>query len=233
MRASRLLHLLLLVQNRGRLTASQLAAELEVSKRTVLRDVEALISAGLPVVAHSGRGGGIELAFDFRTRLTGLATDEAEALGVLLGREAPELAALGMSEAGARAAGKVLESLNDAGRAAARVAQQQFRLTAPDPASADPVKRDDERIAALAHAVRHRQVVRVRARSAEPRTVHPVALSCGPEGWALHDARSPEPIPQESWGTVNISRRSFTTGEPGQKALGRTTTARSRSVRCR
>ena len=89
MRASRLLLMLLLVQNRGRMTSQDLAAELEVSKRTILRDVEALSEAGLPMIVRPGRGGGIELGFNYRTRLTGLATDEAEALGILLGRGAP------------------------------------------------------------------------------------------------------------------------------------------------
>ena len=89
MRASRLLLMLLLVQNRGRMTSEDLAAELEVSKRTILRDVEALSEAGLPMIVRPGRGGGIELGFNYRTRLTGLAADEAEALGVLLGRGLP------------------------------------------------------------------------------------------------------------------------------------------------
>ncbi len=69
MRASRLLLMLLLVQNRGRMTSVELAAELEVSQRTVLRDVEALSEAGLPMIVRAGRGGGIELGFNHRTRL--------------------------------------------------------------------------------------------------------------------------------------------------------------------
>ncbi len=83
MRASRLLQMLLLLQNRGRMTAQDLSRELEVAPRTILRDVDALTEAGLPVVVQAGYRGGISLGFDYRTRLTGLSTDEAEALGAL------------------------------------------------------------------------------------------------------------------------------------------------------
>ena len=61
MRASRLLHILLLLQNRGRMTSTSLAKEVEVSVRTILRDVDAMTEAGLPIVVHRGNGGGIEL----------------------------------------------------------------------------------------------------------------------------------------------------------------------------
>ncbi|MGE3178066.1 MAG: HTH domain-containing protein, partial [Vicinamibacterales bacterium] len=61
MRASRLLQILLLLQNRGRLTSAALARELEVARRTILRDVDALTEAGLPIVVHQGNRGGIEL----------------------------------------------------------------------------------------------------------------------------------------------------------------------------
>ena len=81
MRASRLLQLLLLLQNRGRMTGAQLAEELEVSLRTIYRDVEALSSSGVPVYTESGPGGGVQLVDGYQTRLTGLTTDEAVSLG--------------------------------------------------------------------------------------------------------------------------------------------------------
>ena len=113
MRASRLLRILLLLQNRGRMTSAQLAEELEVARRTILRDVDALTEAGLPVIVHQGNQGGIELGFNYRTRLTGLAADEAEALAVMLNRPLGELAALGVGDAARRARTKLIESLPD------------------------------------------------------------------------------------------------------------------------
>ena len=107
MRASRLLRLLLLLQNRGRLTSAVLARELEVTRRTVLRDIDALTEAGLPVIVHRGREGGIELGFNYRTRLVGLAADEADALAVVLAAPAQAAEALGMGEAAARAIAKL------------------------------------------------------------------------------------------------------------------------------
>jgi predicted DNA-binding transcriptional regulator YafY len=80
MRASRLLTLLLLLQNRGRMTAEALAAELAVSVRTVYRDVESLIAAGVPVYGEAGRAGGYQLVEGYRTRLTGLSADESRSL---------------------------------------------------------------------------------------------------------------------------------------------------------
>ncbi len=85
MRADRLVAVLLLLQGRGRLTASELAGELEISVATARRDLEALSAAGIPVYPQPGRGGGWSLVGGARTDLTGLTAAEARALFLLLG----------------------------------------------------------------------------------------------------------------------------------------------------
>jgi predicted DNA-binding transcriptional regulator YafY len=113
-RADRLLSLLLLLQHRGRMTASALAGELEVSERTVLRDIEALSASGVPVYAERGRHGGFALLPGWTTDLTGLSHDEALALLIAGSRGAP-----GMRPALASAMRKVVAGLPAAQREAA------------------------------------------------------------------------------------------------------------------
>ncbi|MBM4780473.1 MAG: HTH domain-containing protein [Archangiaceae bacterium] len=204
MRASRLLQLLLLLQNRGRMNCAQLAAELEVNRRTVLRDLEALGEAGLPVVVHRGARGGVELGFNYRTRLTGLSTEEAEALGVILSHPIPALAAIGLDDAARRARAKLLESLPDGVRETAMRSSQQVRFVSK------PVGGEDERVLALAKAIRQGRRVRIRATSAAPRTVHPIALVHGARGWAVVDELDPgRPIALDACDDLNISAKRF------------------------
>ena len=199
MRAARLLQILLLLQNRGRLTASALARELEVDARTILRDVDAMSEAGLPVLTHRGAQGGIELGFNYRSRLTGLAEDEAEALAVWLAAPPPALAALGLAGAAARAKAKLVESFPDRSRTVMAATFARF------PRDADPAD-DDPRIAAIAGAIRARQTLRLRARSRDPIHLRPVSLSHGAGGWAVMGPPLTEPVPQGAWGDINISR---------------------------
>lgn len=94
MRADRLLSLVMLLQNRGKITARELASELEVSERTIHRDIDALSAAGIPVYAEQGRAGGFFLLDSYRSNLTGLTEGELQAL-FMLNTPGP-LAKLGM-----------------------------------------------------------------------------------------------------------------------------------------
>ena len=203
MRAARLLQILLLLQNRGRLTSAELATELEVAQRTIHRDIDAMTEAGLPVITHRGREGGVELGFDYRTRLTGLDRDEALAMGVVLSLPLDRLEPFGLADAGRRACAKIWEAFPDQTRALMAQSRTCFGMQAPE---TEP----DPRCAALSDAIRRHVVVRLRLRSGAPQTVHPVALHCVADGWTVRDALSGEEIGQNDWGDINISSQEFT-----------------------
>lgn len=183
MRASRLLSILMLLQLRDRLTAEALAAEFEVSVRTIYRDIDKLAEAGVPVYADRGPGGGFRLIDGYRTRLTGLAADEVEAL-LMIGLPGPA-AALGMGPAASNASRKMLASLpRSSGDVAGRIGAR-FHL--------DPVEwyRDDEplqQLPAIARAVLDQTVLAMNYdswRGVRDRVVEPLGLVLKAGAWYL------------------------------------------------
>ena len=194
MRASRLLSLLLLLQNRGRMSATQLAAELDVSARTVYRDVEALASAGIPIYAEPGPAGGYQLMDGYRTRLTGLTAAEADSL-FLTGLPQPA-AELGLGAHLAAAELKLMAALPTPYREASTRIRQRFHLDAPgwyrEP---DAVPH----LLALAEALWQDRAVEVRYRRWSPRPgevtrrLHPLGLVLKAGVWYLIAARREQP----------------------------------------
>jgi len=205
--------MVLLLQSRASMTAAELAGELEVSERTVTRDAQALSEAGVPVYADRGRAGGYRLIGGYRTRLTGLARSEAEAL--FLSGVPGALREMGLEDAASAARLKVsaalLPSLSDASRTAA----QRFHLDAPNwftepkapellPVVADAVW-DDRQVTA-----------RYRSREAEvERELEPYGLVLKAGVWYLC-ARIPE---AESFRVYRIDR--FTAMDTGAERFVR------------
>ncbi|MGY1436736.1 helix-turn-helix transcriptional regulator [Streptomyces reniochalinae] len=185
MKSDRLLSVLLLLQTRGRVPADQLAAELEVSARTIYRDVEALSAAGVPVYAERGRHGGIRLLPGYRTDVTGLTGDEARALFVLAAQDAH--AALGLDSALVSALRKVMAALPAPHRPAAELTSRRI-LVDPDRWLSGP--RADIELDALHDAVFADRRLRIRYRHGGERelrtyTVDPYGLVSKAGVWYL------------------------------------------------
>lgn len=159
MRAARLIKMVLLLQSRPAMTAAELAQELEVSERTVARDAQALSEAGVPVYAERGRVGGYRLVGGYRTGLTGLARNEAEAL--FLSGLPSALREMGLEDAASAARLKVSAALLPSLRNASATAAQRFHLDAPGWYQ-EPVTPD--LLPAVAEAVWDDRVVRARYR---------------------------------------------------------------------
>ncbi|MFE3450131.1 helix-turn-helix transcriptional regulator [Nonomuraea sp. NPDC059194] len=184
MRASRLLSLLLLLQTRGRMTATELAEELEVSIRTVYRDVEALSAAGVPVYADRGPAGGYRLLDGYRTRLNGLTAAEASSL-FLAGLPGPA-AELGLAEVAANAELKLLAALPPEPRSQAARMRERFHLDVPSwYRGADDVPHLSE----VAEAVWDQRPLRMTYRrwgqQVVERVIHPYGLVLKGGSWYL------------------------------------------------
>ena len=183
MRATRLVSLLLLLQTRGQLTAADIAERLEVSVRTVHRDVESLAAAGVPVEAVRGPAGGYRLAGGYRTRLTGLTGDEAEAL-FAAGVTGPA-AELGLGGELAAARLKLLAALPSELQERATRAQRLFHLDAKGWFRAED---SVPHLPALASAVWRGCRVRIRYREGGrvvQRTIDPLGLVLKAGAWYL------------------------------------------------
>ncbi|MGZ3642028.1 MAG: helix-turn-helix transcriptional regulator [Candidatus Limnocylindrales bacterium] len=174
MHASRLVSVLLLLQARGRLTARQLAVELEVSLRTIYRDLDELAAAGIPLYADRGRAGGYQLVDGYRTRLTGLSAEEAQAL--FLSGLGGAAAQLGLGTVLAAAQLKVLAALPPELRGRAARIQERFLLVAPGWFRADE---QPEELATVAQAVweaRRLEIVYRRPAGPTTRRIEPLGL---------------------------------------------------------
>lgn len=128
MKSDRLLSILLLLQTRGRVAAPELAERLEVSVRTIYRDIEALSASGVPVYAERGKHGGIALLPGYRTDVTGLTADESRALFILAAQGAHS--ALGLDSAFRSALRKVMAALPEPHRPAAELTSRRILVEA-------------------------------------------------------------------------------------------------------
>jgi len=177
MRADRLLSLLMLLQARGRMTAPTLARELEVSERTIYRDIDALSAAGVPIYSEAGPGGGYSLLDSYRTNLTGLTEGEVRALFML---SIPQpLADLGVGPELAAALRKLAAALPSSRRADEERVRQRFHL---DAAGWEQVEESAPHLATVHQAVWHDRQLHLAYRIG-PLSVH-VEQTVAPYGLA-------------------------------------------------
>lgn len=183
MRAARLLKILLLLQNRGQLTSRFLAEELEVTPRTIWRDIDALTEAGIPVIANRGNTGGITLAFNYRTQLTLLNSDETTALALMLGTTNRQIGALGLDSAFESLKLKLVESLPEETRSRIVKFAQHMQL------HETPSSKPDARLQGLLFAIENNRQITARydrdgVRSAV--TFRPVKIEIGARKSLVH-----------------------------------------------
>jgi predicted DNA-binding transcriptional regulator YafY len=180
-RADRLVAVLLILQARGRVTAAELAEELEMSERTARRDLEALAMAGIPVYSQAGRGGGWSLLGGARTDLSGLTAAEARTLFLVAG---PSASATPQVKAALR---KLVRALPEPFRAEAEAAASAVvidptswdRTHVPAPAHLEVLQR------AVVDGVQARIVYAAPERAESERTVHPLGLVAKASVWYL------------------------------------------------
>jgi predicted DNA-binding transcriptional regulator YafY len=182
-KASRLISLLLLLQTRGGMTAQELADQLEVSVRTVYRDVESLQFAGVPVYSDRGPLGGYRLVDGYRTRLTGLTGDEADAL-FLAGIPGPA-AELGLGSVVAAAELKVLAALPPEMSSRVASLRERFHLDAPSWFHGQESVPFLSAVAAAVWEDRRLQIRYMRWKGETTRTIDPLGLILKSGMWYL------------------------------------------------
>jgi len=188
MLASRLLSILMLLQSRGRVSAYALARELEVSVRTIYRDVDSLSAAGVPIYGDRGRSGGYQLRDGWRTQLTGLTTGEARAL--LMTNLPGPAKALGLGEAAASAHLKLLAALPADWRSDAERVGARFHLDPIDWFRGAPPPADQLRVVAEGVWSERRLRMRYESWSAvSERIVDPLGLVLKGGAWYLVGVR--------------------------------------------
>jgi predicted DNA-binding transcriptional regulator YafY len=187
MRASRLLTLQMLLETRGRMSARELADMLEVSLRTLYRDVDQLAAAGVPIYSERGRNGGFQLVEGWKTTLTGFTASEAQA--VFMAGLAGPAAQLGLGREVSDAQLKLAASLPAQQRGDAQRVAQRFHLDTLDwYREAEPVPH----LTTVAAAVWSEKQITIRYESWKEivrRTVHPLGLVLKAGVWYLVAAR--------------------------------------------
>jgi len=199
MRADRLLSIIMLLQRRGKMTTKVLAKELAVSRRTVLRDVEALSMAGIPIYTDSGHGGGVALDENYRTTLTGLKEEELHTL--FLGSNQSLLRDIGLGEAAANTERKLSAALPTAHQQAIDYMRQRILI---DPLwwwhSGDPLPF----LAELQEAIFQNRLIEVRYENYEGvvgrRLLAPYGLVAKSSLWYLLAKR------EDAWRVYRVSR---------------------------
>ena len=205
MRAARVLDMLLTLQRRGRMTAPELARRLEVSERTILRDVEALGEAGVPIFTVRGVNGGIELMDGFETRLTGLTGREAAAM--FLAGQLDLAARLGREEAARTARRKLLEALSSSIRPEASRIDDWFLLD-PDPWSGHRIPAGELR--RIARCIERRRVVELISDEGIVEEAKPLGLVLKAGSWNLVSGTDViEVIVLDQLQATRLTRRTF------------------------
>ncbi len=184
MRAERLVSIVLLLQTRGRMTAQELAQRLEVSERTIYRDLSALSLAGVPVYAERGPGGGCALVEGYRTTLTGM--NEAEVRTLLISSAPGPLADLGLGGAFEAAFLKLLAAVPASHRETAERMRQRVHLDAASWGHSGEV---EPHLAAIHEAVWHERRLQLTYRKSTgelvERIVDPLGLVAKASVWYL------------------------------------------------